>query len=384
MTKFTPDPAPASGLTDLWLAALDSLRHQMPRATYDLHLRDSRVDPSSNGVLRIAVGTDASAWYLRRMTRNVIAPTLRSLGHGGPIEFVTHGASQVDATASQPAAAATAAPPVSPAGGPGQSARPAGQLQPADRILPGDVAAIARYDLSQNNWTKHSRYLRFWVPLFNGLNSYGGRIALPVWQAIRDQFDVSRLDAAWTPPLSKSAGEWAALLGCSSQKLMGVWRGCAMFDAHLSEFGEPPAACGNCYPRVEPVAQWPSRTKALPDWPEGRPTCRHWVPGVLETLALERWAYVVSRGSTSASTITVQVYLRPPLITPQQAEALPAGVAADHEQALRQEHGVDLAAWRQVDTLRMFDLHQDLAGLETVEPGQLSALALSSFFLRLH
>jgi hypothetical protein len=364
LTKLTFDTAAVPHLTQLWAEALDSLRHQMPRDTYDLHLRGSRVDASSNGVLRIAVETDASIFYLRRMTRNVIAPTLRSLGHSGPVEFVT-------------AAGAPAAPPPAPQ-------VEADALLPADRILPGDVAAIARYDLSQNNWTKHSRYLRFWTPLFNGLNSYGGRIALPVWQAIRDQFDVSRLDAAWTPPLTKSAGEWAGLLGCSSQKLMGVWRGCATFDAHLTEFGEPPAACGHCYPRVEPVADWPSRTKALPDWPEGRPTCRHWVPGVLETLALERWAYVVTRGSTSASAITVQVYLRPPLITPQQAEALPAGVAADHEQALRQEHGVDLAAWRQVDVLRMFDLHQDLSGLETVEPAQLSALAQSSFFLRLH
>ena len=376
MTTLTPDPTPAAHLTQLWAEALAALRHQMPRDTYDAHLRDSRVDASSNGVLRVAVATDASVFFLRRMTRNIIAPTLRNLGHSGPVEFVIPGAAPATAPVDDSPAEADqrlTAPPA---------------LSHSDRILPGDLAAIARYDLAKNNWVKHSRYLRFWVPLFNGLSRYGGRIALPVWQTIRDQFDTSRLDGAWTPPLTKSAGEWAALLGCSPQKLGGVWRGCAMFDAYLREQGEPPAACGNCYPRVEPVAQWPSATKPTPAHPDGRPTCRHWVPGVLETLALERWAYVVTRGVTSASAITVQVYLRPPLLTPQQAEALPGNAAAAHERALVEEHGVDMAAWRQVDALRMVDLHQDLAGLELVEPavkaGQLSAVALSSFFLRLH
>jgi hypothetical protein len=391
LTKLTHSPAQApAALTELWSAALNLVRHQTTQEIYDLHLRDSRVDASSNGVLRVAVGSDASVYHLTRMTRNLIAPALRSLGHTGPIEFVTHGATAA-ASASERAAATAAAPLISPAGegasidlGRSTSPSPAGQLQPADRILSGDVAAIARYDLAQNNWTKHSRYLRFWVPLFNGLSRYGGGIALPAWQTIRDQFDISRLDADWTPPLTTSAGEWAALLGCRHQKLLGVWRGCAAFDATLAETGAPPAQCGGCYARIEAVGSWPARTKATPEWPDGRPTCRHWVPGVLETLAQERWAYVIVRGATSDSAITVQVYLHPPLLTPQQAEVLPAAVAAAHERSLAGEHGIDLATWRQIDALRMVDLHQSLAGLELHKVGKLCATAQSSFFLRLH
>lgn len=352
----------------IWQQSLKQLELQMPRATYDMWLSRTTASPIDSGLQVVATDELAVDWLTNRLRPTIERAVESVAGQLMHIEFVVAG--DVSVSPSAPAASPNGVKPFD---------------LPNDTIS-GDVASIAHYNLFKNQWAKHPRYLRFYPPYWATINSYAGAMMLTVWQSVRDQFDLTGYGDAWTPALTYSAGQWATLTGVNHQRLFGVWRGCPAFDIAYIE-GEQMGACCRAYPHLETdldeSAGWPQRTKATPEWPEGRLTCRHWIPGAFEMLAAEKLAGVRIQGKTSDSEVRVQIYLRLPLLTPAQAARLPGDVQREHESALTREHGVDLNTWRSIEAARMADVWQDQSGYRPIGgKSAFCAVAQSYFFLR--
>ena len=195
---------------------------------------------------------------------------------------------------------------------------------------------------------------------------------------MRDVYGDSK--AVWTPIRDFATGELAERADCSPQALHGVWRGCERFYQHLVETGETLAECCGLHPDTELTVTKPTR-----QFPEGRATCRRWVPGALEILQQEGIAIWRKLGTAPRNTLyRIQIYQYPPLLTPQQVGRLSAAARINHSDFIGKRLGLDLAAWERVQAYGFLAIKVNLDGLalDLPEAGVLSAAARNTLFFR--
>lgn len=157
---------------------------------------------------------------------------------------------------------------------------------------------------------------------------YLGDEAFDIWEYVRSQD--KNASAPWTEPREFRGSDLAAHVDCSAQKVTGVWRPCKVFDEAYFENGEVLTVC------CEQHAGEFTDARSSKSFPGGRPMCRFWVHGALEILQAEGLAVWEKIGTGPRNTFyTIQVYQRLPLLTPKQAERLPASIQSDHKRFFR-------------------------------------------------
>lgn len=333
----------------LWRDTLTALRLQMTQATYDQLLAGSVAVALSDDALTVQVVGQGARDMLAARLRSMVERTLsREAGHDLAVTFV----------AGQPAEMPAALP------------QPEPQPTPEPETEP---ASWLTFDHTVGGWAKHSHYVvKFW-------RAYLGAAPFDVWEFLRSL--CKDASVTWTPVREIRLKEIATRTGFSPQRIGGVWRGCPAFDEALLERGEV----------IECCERWPATerttTRATAAFPQGRPTCRHWVPGALEILAEEGLIVWHKTGTHSTNLmIRVQALYSLPLLVPNQVERLPRKLQTDHA---RWTHGLlngQASAWRSSDLYSALAARQAelLAALEPdmadFGMGVLSASAHNSLF----
>lgn len=322
---------------DFWPAVLTQLQTQMAQATFDTWLRQTRPVATTPDSLTIGCASEAAVEWLSHRLAPTITRTVQAMA-GSPlaINYVNGKPRNSDVRELAP----------------GADDKPRNSEVPAALDgRNGPALDLARVNHLVAGYAQHSDYVaRFWRP-------YLGIIAFSLWDYIRAFCkDASR---EWTPPMDFTASGLARSIGCSSQALTGVWRGCLKFDEAL-EAGEPLPKCCQYYAMIEDIFPWPGRTKETKINPEGRPTCRHWVWGALEILAAEGLAVVEQHGTNARSSFfTIQVWQHLPILSCRQSELLEQSVRIAHRNFLDgllkrvqkddPQLNISLTGWQQID-----------------------------------
>jgi hypothetical protein len=264
--------------------------------------------------------------------------------------------------------------------GPKEEAQPAPELQPAQPQLaePESATETSVIEAATNHilagFSKHSHYLTRFV------RAYLGAAAFDTWDFIRSHCKDSSL--VWTPAKDFAGIELARGAATPYQRIVGVWRNCGEFDRALFETGEMIPCCRQ-------YAGEMTTTKPTDQFPQGRPTCRHWVPGALEVLEAEGLAVYQKHGDTPRNTFfAIQVYQHPPLLTPLQASRFVSKFQIEHREFVRgllKSQEIGLAAWTAITAFSFLPLLPEvvrLTGLEMPLPevGVFSALARNHIF----
>lgn len=191
---------------------------------------------------------------------------------------------------------------------------------------------------------------------------YLGDEAFDIWEYVRSQD--KNAAAPWTEPREFRGSDLAAHVDCSAQKVTGVWRPCKIFDEAYFGNGEVLTVCCNQHAGEFTDAR-PSKS-----FPGGRPMCRHWVHGALEILQAEGLAVWEKIGTGPRNTYyTIQVYQRLPLLTPKQAERLPASIQSDHKRFFRVRGLYEV--WMSYEPYySMLALQMEENGLRLRKPGE--------------
>jgi hypothetical protein len=246
---------------------------------------------------------------------------------------------------------------------------PVGACSPAPRPFLINVAMVFDHG-NIVGYAQHSHYLsQFW-------RAYLGALPMDVWDHLRSYCKDATLQ--WTPPVRMTGVELARRVGHHPQRITGVWRNCPHFDKVLAETGSPIKCCGR-YAHSKMTV-----TKPTPQYPNSRPVCRHWVPGALDLLEAEGLLVYRKHGrSTKAVHYELQIFQRPPLLTPRQAARLSKPLQQRHLDYIRglySSQGYSLEAWSRIEAYTFMALRPAadvLLGLELPRPkaGVLCAVA---------
>lgn len=339
----------------VWAETQLILRRQMTQATYDMQIRELKAISLEDDLVTLQASGSANLDWLEYRLREQIERGLSQVaGRAWRVQFWL--------------------PP----------ARPENKKTPPPAIADGTMLSQVNHALAGFN--QYTHYLiRFW-------RSYIGANAFDLWQYVRSYCKDGGL--TWTPERDFTGAELARGADCGKQRITGVWRGCPQFDRALEE-GRMLERCCRQYDYRE-EGEWPGRTKPTLEYPEGRPTCRHWVHGALEILEAEGLAVFVKRGDHPRNTFyTIQVYQHPPVLTPRQVERFDNKMRIGHrrmlygllrahqEQQAGWQYGLD--AWERETSysgLAAMSRQEMLAGLTLPLPevGVLSASALNHIF----
>lgn len=341
-----------SEINELWEQVLAELARQMTRETFrwlegSYAVRPSPPPQAGGGFsLTVMVTSEIGRqWLAGRLARQVERVATAVLGQAVAVEFMVG------------------------------SPHPPTPSPEVGEVANREALRVAMCPHEAAGWVKHSHYLaRFW-------RAYLGAEAFDVWEYVRSHCKDGSLN--WTPAVDFTGRELARRAACSVQRITGVWRGCHIFDKAYFEDGEILECCGQ-HQEAEVTT-----TKPTAQFPEGRPTCRHWVPGALELLEAEGLGVYRKHGDSPRSTFySMQVWQHLPLLTPAQVGRLDSVIQIDHRQfisGLLRSQGLELSTWMQVQAysfLAMLDQVREGLALPVPAVGVLSAVARNHIFFK--
>ena len=318
---FSPDKA--------WELTLGQLQMQMTRATFETWVKNTAVVAAEDGVWEIgAQNAFAKDWLENRLLSTIQRTLTNILGRTVELKFVmTNGAA------------------------------PAGNALQQQRLLTIQLADILNFDAYAVGYINHAHYIQqFW-------GAYLGAEAMQVWNYIRSfylepRYIYDKKEKAyllnptwtpWTPPLTWRAIDLARAIesrddteeGGNRKQITGAWRSCHRFK---KEFDEGQAK-DHCFCGLH--AGHIHQAKPSEQYPNGRPTCRYWQPGILEQFETEGIALLERTGDPlKPRTIfyRAQVYQLLPYLTPAQVGQLHEVTQLQHREYLK-NHGIDLKTW---------------------------------------
>lgn len=320
--------------TQLWATALNDLKHQMTRATFDTWLQHTRLKDASNGTWQVATPNPFALEWLDGRLYNTIQRTVTNIA-GHPVELVF--------VVEEPE-------PYQPE--PGQFDRAA-----LARVISQDQ--IAAFDVYEAGYSPHAHYIQqFW-------GAYFGADVMQIWNYVRSFYYEPRYTydrsekayiqnpewSAWTPARQFRPSDLARAIKSKNKKdpyrraITGGWKSCHLFKAAYDQ-GDTWTVCHHCSGHDGQLTE----AKPSDAYPEGRPTCRWWKPGILEQLEAEGVCQYHQTGDPDkARTIFYQISIFQdlPILTPAQIATLNEETQREHELWLKR-HQIDLPAWRAI------------------------------------
>lgn len=304
---------------ELW-TQVDSGVLGVTRAVWDEYFRDLEAVSLHGDVLTLRAKDGRKVEWLEYWGEKKVEPALSGVARR-PIRaaFVLNGhAPQPIEPQPEPAPQ-----PIEPQAAPAETEAPAAEAEPVNPDV--TTAALLNFDFFSEGGGGYVLFPHY-APKYT--RPYLGDEAFDIWEYVRSQD--KNAAAPWTEPREFRGSDLAAHVDCSAQKVTGVWRPCKVFDEAYFENGEVLTVCCNQHAGEFTDAR-PSKS-----FPAGRPMCRHWVHGALEILQAEGLAVWEKIGTGPRNTYyTIQVYQRLPLLTPKQAERLPASIQSDHKRFFR-------------------------------------------------
>ncbi len=350
----TPPPDQAQPISEnLWAVTLSQLQLQMTRATFDTWLKDTWLISADNGLWQVGVKSDAARDWLENRLRNTIARTVTNIaGHPVAVEFVVNG-HKADFSSNER----------------------------EQQLLSLAQAEILQFDVYEAGYINHAHYIqRFWGALV-------GAEAMQVWAYIRSFYKEPRYiydpgEKAWVPNPNWTPWTSARTFRPSDlaraiqskdkkepnrRKVTGGWVTCKKFQVAYDN-GEVWDCCRQCgsQPRKTQLTQ----AKSSPKYPQGRPTCRYWQPGVFDIFRAEGMGLIIQTGDPIKPRTVfydIQVYQLLPLLSPLQVSGLNKVTRQEHTRWLK-KRGIDLAAWHKFEAeASLLPLTVSWAGA-TIEP----------------
>ena len=287
----------------LWTRALNDLKLQMTRATFDQWLKETELLSTTNQVWTIAVRNEfAQAWLENRLADAIRRTASQLAGHPVELEFIP-----------RPSEPATAPSPLS--------------LEADDVLTPGRLyARQANFiEILKKPFTQIPKYYQdFWLP-YLGPTAYVVHDKL----ATRPRNNVQQIDTYWTEVEQVSYRQLADLIGIKGRgALTGCWQECG--HSQKSRLLEQPLVC--CHKRDEREVKI-SRT--------GQERCCYWYTGALEILyetGLIAVEQVEGAAARTLGQLRLQVWRVLPILTPYQVGQLSKVQQADHKQWLQNHY----------------------------------------------
>lgn len=299
----------------VWRAALGELALQMPRATFDMWLRDTHCVDVEDDVLVVEVKNEYAVDWLQNRLATVITRTLHRLsGNGTTARYVVRSVAPV------------------------HDESPANDLESLIAQLLDNSAArellLARLGVVQDDEgepaPEHWRAPAFddsrrWFPVGEYASkfwgAYLGARAFRLWETIR-RTDTRRDKTTWTPPRRFSVPQLAREIGCGKQAITGVDRAC------------------------EPDREGAKRRRgrSLDGEEEGELRWYYHQPGALDVLKAAGIAEVTPHGTRRHRTYEVTVRTSLGWLSPAQLMTLDADLQTAHDEWVT-EAGEDPTLW---------------------------------------
>jgi hypothetical protein len=337
----------------LWEMTLGQLQLQMTRATFDTWLRDTWLVSADDGLWQVGVKNDAAREWLENRLHDAVSRTVTNIaGHPVAVEYVVNG-HKPDFSSNER----------------------------REHLLALAHAEILQFDVYEAGYINHAHYIqRFWGALI-------GAEAMQVWSYIRSFFKepryiYSRSEKAWlpnpnwtpwTPALTFRPSDLARAIESKDEKtpnrrkVTGGWVTCKKFQQAYDD-GEVWDSCRQCGSQLRKTEL--TQAKPSSKYPQGRPTCRYWQPGVFDKFKAEGLALINQTGNPIKPRTVfyeIQIYQLLPLLSPAQVEGLNKVTRQEHTQWLR-EHSINLKAWHELEAeASLLPLTVSWAGA-TIEP----------------
>jgi len=283
---------------EIWQTALNTLKLQMTRATFDTWLANTQLINYDEHTAAFTIGVAnayAKDWLEHRLHQIILRTLSRLTGKTATVQF----------TILYPTTSTT----VGDAPGPSLQKRPLGEtdLEPADQDLPADCRfgiELVSFDPTSKGWVMTSNYAhQFWQPYLTAIErengTRSGGIAFPLWQLLRS------FPASWQ---GRSNPNWPSI-----QTLADI------------------VANGN-------------RHKVL-----GRAACkgRQRTIGALETLEQARIVWTRTYGQDRDTIYYFRVLDNLPILTPAQTAKLTQRLQERHQREMSKCQ-IDYEQWQQL------------------------------------
>lgn len=338
-------PHPPENLTPTWPEILDQLRLQLPRATYDTWLHETRLLSAEDGRWQIGVHSRyAQDWLANRLAETIRRTIQLMTGHPITTEFVVitpnghppdadaHSATEPEENLSDPGLALA------------QTADfyAAKQQAEALTVLTSTNYYAAKRDMGR--WLPEFQYDHLFVQPYLGSSVYSFyRYLLLHWISTLEKEALPLLDLSkrenqtWTPPFKLSYRDALRTLHKSNQKIIpGGEYECHTSYSYAQAFKQPLSAC--C--QTHEFHQWRPG--------EGGGHCYFWRPGYLHKLYE---AGLLKLEISRTNRALVQVWRILPWLTPAQVSDLDPILQDEHEDWIDKNghyFNLTLADWKQI------------------------------------
>ncbi len=293
-----------------WQAAKNILKHTLPGAYQNINR--ATLHPSPNGAVHIGVADNLVELYTARLSKPIASAIWQVTGEQPEIIFES---TDAGGTVSPPAPA------------------PA----PQHVLQTFDFLPVWR----KTGYSQMAHYVtKFWVP-------YLSPNVFATWNALAaaDTRPVQHPENRWTLPREFSYRELARHIGARSHKtISGRKDECGISRKHRLI---------NHQPITETCTLCPHPVHQLTPGNDGDNRCRYWRPGTMEILYAEKLLALDVRFAPGnpLPLFTISVYRVLPLLTPLQAEQLPAATRREHTRWLRrheQTTRLTVADWQAI------------------------------------
>lgn len=347
MAQIALDPAAA------WEGALEALRRQMTRISYDENLHGVTVMEVAPPTWTVAARSEENREFLALRLADKIALALAGLvGYEPELRFVVAAPARPQVYQLPPPETAMVA----------NTAELVNSIgDEADLSLPGSLLSHLDYEQGWfgNQSPGYDRMLKYWGHFWRAYLSRRNAVAYTLWEYLQVA-DKRNVNAAgftwWTPAKKYNVRPLARVLGCAPVTVSGGFRQCSIFNAALAG-GQELDECCQAY---SPHLMNETRT--------GTPQCIHWVKGAFEVLYEEGLLAIQTvTGAPKSSYCVLQVWRLLPLLTPSQVATMHEVEQLLHESWLEQNGykiGCAPVQWNEERALRV------VAGMPRREAGR--------------